>query len=58
MQLYLYNGIKYINGNFGFVKSWQKSLKPIGANVLFVFFSPTPSHILKPNWNGPKGQPN
>ena len=38
MQLYLYSGIKYNNGNFGLVKSWQKGPKSIGASVLFVFF--------------------
>ena len=27
--------------------------------VSYLFpFGPTPSHILKPNWNGPKGYPN
>ena len=47
--------LNIINGNFGLVKSWQKGPKPIGASVLFVPFSPTPSHTLKPNWNGLKG---
>ena len=47
--------LNIINGNFGLVKSWQKGPKPIGARVLFVLFGPTPSHILNPNWNGPKG---
>ena len=30
--------LNIINGNFGLAKSWQKSLKPIGARVLFVPF--------------------
>ena len=30
--------LNIINGNFGLVKSWQKSLRPIGASVLFVPF--------------------
>ena len=30
--------LNIINGNFGFVKSWQKGSKPIGASVLFVPF--------------------
>ena len=30
--------LNIINGNFGLVKSWQKSPKPIGASVLFVSF--------------------
>ena len=52
VQLYLYSGI---NGNFGLVKSWQINPKSIGTWALFVPFSPTPSHTLKPNWAGPKG---
>ena len=46
--------LNIINGNFGLDKSLQKGPKPIGAIVLFVPFGPTPSHILKPNWNGLK----
>ena len=30
--------LNIINGNFGLVKSWQKSSRFIGANVLFVLF--------------------
>ena len=46
MKLYLYSGIKYNNGNFGLVKSWQKGPKSIGASVLFVlFWSHSKPHI-------------
>ena len=38
-----------VNGNFGLVKSWRKSPRPIGASVLLVPFGPTPSHILGRN---------
>ena len=38
VQLYLHSGIKLINCNFGLVKSWQKSPRPIRARVLFVPF--------------------
>ena len=55
VQLYSYSTI---NGNFGLVKSWQKSPRPIGASVLLVPFGPTTSYTLKPNWKGPIGQPN
>ena len=48
VQLYLYSGIKLINSNFGIVKSWQKSPRPIGASVLLVSFGPTSSHTLNP----------
>ena len=47
--------LNIVNGNFGLVKSWKKSSRPIEASVLLVHFGPTPSHLLKPNWNGPKG---
>ena len=30
--------LNIINGNFEFVKSWQKSSRPIGAKVLFIPF--------------------
>ena len=30
--------LNIINGNFGLVKSWQKSPRPIGVSVLFVPF--------------------
>ena len=46
--------LNIVNGNFGLVKSWQKSPRPVGASVLFVPFGPTLSHTLKPNWKGPK----
>ena len=37
MQLYFHSGTSYIiNGNFGLVKSWQISLKPIGTRALLV----------------------
>ena len=32
--------------------------RPIEASVLLVHFGLTPSHILEPNWEGPKGLPN
>ena len=51
VQLYLYSGI---NGNFGFVKSWQISSKSIGTRALFVPFNPTPSYTLKSNQASPK----
>ena len=50
--------LNIVNGNFRLVKSWQKSPRPIRANVLLVPFGPTLSHTLKPNWKGSKGQPN
>ena len=37
--------LNIINDNFGLVKSWQKSLRPIGARVLFIpFWSHSKSH--------------
>ena len=41
--------LNIVTGNFGLVKSWKKSPRPIGASVLLVPFDPTPSHTLKPN---------
>ena len=55
MQLIYIVVLNIINGNFGLVKSWQKSPRPIGARVLFVPFGLISSHKLKPNWVGPKG---
>ena len=50
--------LNIVNGNFGFVKSWQRNPRPIGVSVLLDHFGPTPSHTFKPKWKGPKGQPN
>ena len=38
VQLYFIVVLNIINGNFGLVKSWQKSPRPIGVSVLFVPF--------------------
>ena len=38
VQFYSYSVLNIINGNFRLVRSWQKSLRPIGARVLFVPF--------------------
>ena len=49
MQLYFHSGTCYIiNGNFGFVKSWQISLKPIGARALLVPLVPSQAIYLSP----------
>ena len=31
---------------------------PLELESYLFHFGPTPSHILKPNWNSPKGYPN
>ena len=33
----------------------RKAQGPLELESYLFPFSPTPSHILKPNWNGPKG---
>ena len=49
MQLYFYSGTCYIiNGNFGLDKSWQISLRPIGARALLVPLVPSQAIHLNP----------
>ena len=50
--------LNIINGNFGLVKSWQKSPRPIGASILLVHFGPIPSYTLKPNRPAQLERPN
>ena len=33
----------------------RKAQDPLELESYLFPFGPTPSHILKPNWNGPKG---
>ena len=36
----------------------RKAQGPLELKSYLFPFGPTLSHILKPNWKGPKGQPN
>ena len=46
--------LNIINGNFGLVKSWQKSPRPIGASVLFVLFWSHSEPYIKAQLEWPK----
>ena len=49
VQLYFHSDICYIiNGNFGLVKSWQISLRPIRTRVLLVPLVPSQATHLSP----------
>ena len=49
VQLYFHSGTCYIiNGNFGLVKSWQISLRRIGARALLVPLVPSQITHLSP----------
>ena len=49
VQLYFHSDTCYIiNGNFEFVKSWQISLRPIGARALLVHLVPSQATHLSP----------
>ena len=58
VQLYFYSGTFYIiNGNFGLVKSWQISPRPIGARALFASLVPSQATYSSPIGLAQKANP-